>query len=72
MVMSRLASRQYGAGGSDYYNTVGGSGVRVSGSVGASALGSDVSVGGSARVTGVVVLIALAVALIGYHGLRVV
>lgn len=71
MVMSRLASRQYGASGTDYYSTVGGSGVRVSGSVGGAALGSDVSVGGSARVTGAVVLIALAIALIGYHGLRV-
>lgn len=66
MVMGRLANRQYGgsAYGSDYY---GGGGPSVEASISGSATASS----GDARWTGVIVIVLLAVALVGYHGLKV-
>ena len=67
-VMGRLAASQYGgaaASGTNYYGG-GSSGVQAAASLNA----GPVQAGASARVTGVVVLVALAIALIGYHGLR--
>ena len=70
-VMNRLASMQYpqgAAAGTNYYggNSVG-AGVSANVNVGA---GGSVDLSTSARTMGIVVLIALAVAFIGYHGLK--
>lgn len=64
--MNRLASRQsgYSAAANTNYFAPTGANMNVQ-------IGGNVGVNGSATVTGIVVIVALALVLVGYHGLRV-